>query len=113
MAISDDDQKRATLTGYAVMKAGIRHAMDQLQRQYADIEQQEALLQAPVPGVRRIGRPPKTVREVVLDRNVALAKTGWPADPEERKIENRRRRALWAQNQKPKADPEKTRQKMR
>ena len=70
-----------------VARYGVKLAIDLLHTLYADLSAEEA------PAARKkLGRPKKALPKALP--TVKLAKSGWPADPEERSREMKRRLAV-------------------
>jgi len=80
------------LMGRIAMRPGIVHSIELLQRWLAETDQMIEAARTPAGPGRR--EPIKKRVKVEVDQEVALAKSGWPADPEERRAEMKRRMAV-------------------
>jgi hypothetical protein len=99
-ADDDIDIDELAQIGAAALLPGMRHLIKLMTAAY---QEQASLFQALrnvvdvpaaaplVPPARRLGRPPKVVKDQV---RVATGASSWPTDPEERSKEMKRRQAL-------------------
>lgn len=72
-----------------VARFGVKLAIDLLQTFYADLEGEQPAAQP-----KRRGRPKVKLEKPTVRQVRAAANSGWPADPEERRAEMLRRRAV-------------------
>jgi hypothetical protein len=89
---ANDDVTKYAHMGMAALLPGMMHMLDMMQRQIDEFRARLNGAQAQprrVEGATKLGRPRKNV-EAVEGR----ASSGWPADPEERRAEMRRRQAV-------------------
>ena len=92
------EQSKYMQMGMAALLPGLQLAIETMQKHLDEMRADLARMQN---GDRpKRGRPAKTVREVIDGRN----RYGWPADPEERKAEMKRRLAARGRKLQPK-DP--------
>jgi hypothetical protein len=82
-----------TQMGMAALLPGMVHILDIVQREINGLREQLASLQ----GHKKLGRPPKAPGEPKSQNR------GWPADPEERKLEMQRRMRVAAKRRKAEA----------
>ena len=79
--------------GIAALLPGMVHAVELMENQINQMRARLAALQEDAAPARRVGRPRGTATN-------GTVRSGWPADPEERKLEMARRRAKRAANLK-------------
>jgi hypothetical protein len=85
----DPDTSIYAQMGLAAMLPGMVHMLEMMQTEVDNMRTQLAALQ----GQAAMGSQPK--RRTGRPRGISKGLSGWPADPEERKLEMQRRMAKW------------------
>ncbi len=86
----DEETTSYAKMGMAALMPGMIHLLEMMQ---AEVERFQAAIQGleQPAGKKKLGRPPGSPNKAAKPDDPDVFRSGWPADPEERKAEMRRR----------------------